>query len=146
MIKEFSIDDFPKCCEVFMQTFNLPPWNDKWTFETATIYLKELVDHKRFVGYTLWENDVLIGAAFCHLRYNWRGDELCLDIMYISPDYQHKGYGSALLNSVVTYAKENACLVITLSTDTDTPAFKLYERFGFQMQSADSAYMHKWMK
>lgn len=92
------------------------------------------------------ENGLLIGAAFCHLRYNWRGDELCLDIMYISPDYQRKGYGSVLLNSVEKFAKENACIVITLSTNIDTPAFKLYDKFGFKMHSADSAYMHKWMK
>ena len=31
MIKEFSIDDFPKCNDLFVQVFNGAPWHDKWT-------------------------------------------------------------------------------------------------------------------
>ena len=146
MIKEFAINDFQKCCEVFMQTFNSPPWNDQFTIETAGIYLQELVDNKRFVGYTLWVDELLIGAAFCHMRYNWRGDEFCLDIIYISPDYQGKGYGSVILDAVEKSAKENNCMNITLSTSANAPACKLYKKFGFDKVPDDWWVMHKSVK
>jgi len=132
LIKEFSKNDFQKCCDLFIYTFNRPPWHDEWTNETAHIYLKELVDSKRFVGYTLWDNDSLIGVAFCHTRFNWRGDELAVDLMFISPDHQRKGCGLTLMNAVETFAKDNSCITITLSTGVDAPAFSFYEKLGFE--------------
>ena len=145
MIKEFSINDFQKVCEVFMQTFNLPPWNDKWTLETARMYLQELLDNRRFAGFTAWENDSLVGFAFCHMRYNWRGDDMTIDIMCVSPDYQCKGYGKALINAVEEFAKENACIVITLGTSINAPAFNFYEKLGYKRPD-DWVSMHKDIK
>jgi ribosomal protein S18 acetylase RimI-like enzyme len=131
MVKEFSKNDLQKCCEVFIQVFNNFPWNDKWTRETAYIYLKELIENKRFLGYTLWDNNSLIGAVFCHLRYNWRGDDINVDLLYISPDYQRKGFGRILMNEIEKFTKENLVSCIVLSTSENTPAFKFYEKMGF---------------
>jgi len=132
MVKEFSIFDFQKVCEVFMHTFNLPPWNDQFTIETARIYLQELLDNKRFIGFTSWENDSLTGFIFCHARYNWRGDTMTIDLMGVSPDYQRKGYGAALMNAVEKYATENSIIGIDLFTSKSAPAFKFYEKLGFR--------------
>ena len=144
MVKEFSICDFQKCCEVFIQAFNRAPWDDKWTSKTAQIYLQELVDNRRFLGYTLWDNDLLIGAAFCHMRYNWRGDDITIDVMYISPDYQNKGYGQLLMNSIKLFAKKNSYACIILSTSENTPAFFFYKKTGFT-QFGNSVTMYKLM-
>ena len=142
MIKQFSVFDFEKVCEVFMQAFNSPPWNDEWTMETACIYLQELLDSKRFVSFTAWESDLLIGFAFCHARYNWRGDEVTIDLIGISPDYQRKGYGELLVKAIEQYSKENSLTGIVLSTSLNSPAFNFYEKLGFK-NSTDSASMHK---
>ena len=132
MIKKFITDDFQKCCEVFVQTYNQPPWNDRFTFETARIFLQELLDNKRFTGFTLWENNLLIGFAFCHIRYNWRGDSLTIDILCIAPEYQRKGYGKILMGAVEELAKETSCNVVTLSTSISAPAFNFYEKLGYK--------------
>ena len=144
MVKEFSIFDFKKVCEVFMNTFN-ESWNDEWTVETARMYLQELLDNRRFVGFTAWENDLLIGFAFCHMRYNWRGDDMTIDLMGISPDYQRKGYGEALINAVEQFSKENSLTSVGLSTGLNTPAFNFYEKLGFE-NSKDAAFMGKGIK
>jgi len=132
MVKEFSIFDFQQVCKIFMQTFNLPPWNDENTLVTARIYLQELLDNRRFFGFTIWENDSLAGFVFCHARYNWRGDDTTIDIMCVSPDYQRKGYGTILVNTVEQYAKENSLGGVGLSTSLNTPAFSFYEKLGFK--------------
>jgi len=141
MVKEFSIFDFQKVCEVFMNTFN-KSWNDEWTLETARIYLQELLDNKRFAGFTVWENDLLIGFAFCHMRYNWRGDDMTIDLLGISPDYQRKGYGTILINAVEKFSKENSLTGVGLSTGLNTPAFNFYEKHGYK-NSTDAAFMGK---
>jgi len=130
MIKKFSSYDFQACCELFVKVFNGVPWNDKWTNETAKIYLQELVDNKRFLGYTLWKNDSLIGAVFCHMKNHYRGEEIFVDEMYISAEYQRRGYGMELMNAVEKFAKEQNFISITLLTGMDKPAFPFYQKFG----------------
>jgi len=144
VIKEFSIFDFRKVCEVFMKAFN-ETWNDEWTIETARMYLQELLDNKRFVGFTAWENNSLIGFAFCHTRYNWRGDDMTIDLMGISPGYQRKGYGEMLIKAVEKFSKENFLIGIGLMTGLNKPAFNFYEKLGFK-NSEDAASMSKSMK
>jgi len=119
-----------KCCELFIQVFNAPPWNDKWTNETTEKYLREIIDNKRFMGYTLWENDVLTGVVFCHIKSHYKGDEIFVDELFVSPDYQRKGYGMELMGAVEKYAKENSFVNITLLTSMGSPSFKFYEKFG----------------
>lgn len=141
MVKEFSIFYFQKVCELFMDTFNAS-WNDEWTIETARMYLQELLDNKRFVGFTAWKNDSLTGFAFCHMRYNWRGDDMTIDLMGISPNYQRKGYGELLIKAVEKFSKENSITSIGLSTGLNTSAFNFYEKLGFK-NSEDAAFMRK---
>jgi len=142
MIKEFSCADFQKCCELYLQVFNGPPWNDKWTNDTVSTYLRELLDHKRFLGYTLWDSDLLIGVVFCHLKKFYRGDEIFIDEMYISTDHQHKGHGTALMNEVEEFARKNSCISITLLTGIGKPAYNFYEKFGCKHLS-HLAFMYK---
>jgi len=130
MIKEFSDDDFQKCCELLVCVFNGPPWNDKWTNDTACIYLRELTDNRRFLGYTLWDDTVLLGAVFAHAKSHYRGDEIFIDELFVSPDHRHKGCGTALMDEVEKYAKENSFISITLLTSIEKPAFQFYEKFG----------------
>jgi GNAT superfamily N-acetyltransferase len=144
MIKEFSVIDFQKVCEVFMITFN-ESWNDKWSIETARIYLQELLDNKRFVGFTAWENDLLIGFAFCHMRYNWRGDDITIDLMGISPDHQRKGYGEMLINAVEKFSREHSLTNVGLFTNFNTSAFNFYKKLGFK-NLKDAAFMGRGIK
>lgn len=130
MIKEFSANDFQECCDLFIKVFNGAPWNDKWTNETAQTYLQELTDNKRFLGYTLWNDKLLVGVVFCHKKNHYRGDEIFIDEMYIFPDCQRKGYGMKLMKKVELFAKENSVISITLLTGKNTPAFEFYEKFG----------------
>jgi len=142
MIKVFSLDDMCKCVELFVQVFNAPPWNNKWTNNTAWKYLQEFSDSKQFLGYTLWDNDIIIGAVFGHLKSWYGGDEIYIDELYISPDYQRKGYGIALMDTVEKFAKENSFSSITLLTGVGSPAFSFYEKIGYK-HLEHLAFMHK---
>jgi len=131
MVKEFSIFDFQKVCEVFMHAFN-ESWDDEWTIETARIYLQELLDNKRFIGFTAWENDLLTGFIFCHMRYNWRCTTMTIDLMGVSPSYQRKGYGAELIDAVEKFSRENSITGIDLWTAEHKPSFKFYEKLGYK--------------
>ena len=142
MIKKFSVSDFPQCCELFIQVFNSEPWKDCWTNDTANTYLHELLDNKRFFGYTLWDSDLLIGVVFCRMKNHYKGNEIFIDEMYISSVYQNKGHGTELMEAVEEYAKQNSAISITLLTGTDTPAFEFYKKFGCK-ELEHLAFMYK---
>jgi len=144
MIKIFSADDLQKCCELYLKVFNSSPWNDKWTNETAHRCLKDLSECKRFVGYTLWEDDILAGAVFAHTRTFYKGDEIYIDELFISPDCQRKGYGIELMGEIEKYAKENSLTCITLLTAVEMPAFDFYEKQGYRHMDY-MAFMYKRM-
>ena len=115
-----------------MEVFNAPPWNDEWTGETVRRCLGDLVEHKRFVGYTFWESDILVGAVFAHTKTFYRGDEIYIDELFIAPHCQRKGYGQELMHEIENYAEENNLICISLLTSIEKPAFEFYEKHGYQ--------------
>jgi GNAT superfamily N-acetyltransferase len=141
MVKKFLVDDLRKCRELFIQVFNGEPWNDNWTNETANTYLQELTGHNRFLGYTLWDGNQLIGAVFAHMKH-FKYDEIFIDELFISPVCQRKGYGIILMDAVETYAKENAIVSVTLLTGVGIPAFGFYGKLGYKHLD-NMAFMYK---
>ena len=131
MVRKFLSEDFQQCCELLIQTYNAPPVNDNWTSERAQIRLKDTIDNKRFIGYTLWENDVLAGAVFARGRTNHAGNEIVVEDLFVSPAHQRKGYGAMLLDAIEKYSKENGCMNISLITAIDNPSFDFYKKCGY---------------
>ena len=144
MIREFTIADFQKCRELYIRVFNNEPWNDDWTTESANAYLQELTEHNRFLGYTLWDENILIGAIFAHKK-RFKGDEIFIDELFISPDYQRAGYGTMLMEEVEEYANKNSFVSVTLLTSIRKPAFNFYEKLGYKHLNY-LAFMYKRME
>lgn len=125
-------NNIPECAELLIKTFNREPWNDQWTSETALKYLKEFLSFPRFVGFMIVEDGKAVGAAFCHEKTWWTGDELYVDEFYISPDTQRKGYGKVLLQHIEHYIKDRGLSGFILLTDRNTPATRFDENNGFK--------------
>jgi GNAT superfamily N-acetyltransferase len=142
MLKKFSTQDLPACCELYVKVFNAPPWNDSWTDEAVRQCLGDLAERKRFLGYTFWENDALVGAVFAHTKTFYKGDEIFIDELFIAPNCQRKGYGLALMDEIENYARENNITAITLLTAIGQPAFHFYKKQGYWHKNY-MAFMHK---
>lgn len=132
MIKQFTSQDLPNCVQLFIKTFNCPPWNDQWTKELAERYLLEIIDRKRFVGFLLYEGTELVGASFGCLKSWWSNDELLIEEFFISPDHQHQGFGQKLIKEIIRYTEENDIPSIILLTNKEKPAFDFYKKNNFE--------------
>ncbi|MCL1842487.1 MAG: GNAT family N-acetyltransferase [Defluviitaleaceae bacterium] len=130
-IKHFCAEDLPACCELYIKVFNNPPWNDKWTKETALRCLGDLAERKRFLGYTLWEDETLVGAIFAHAKTFYTGDEIYIDELFICPSRQRMGYGQMLMAETENFAKQNDITCITLITSKRMAAFDFYKKLGY---------------
>lgn len=131
MIKKFEASDLTICAEIMLMVYNNELWQCHWSLETAKNYLKDYVENKKFIGYTLWLDGVIKGAIFCHEKVWWNNNEVFVDEMFVSPELQRQGYGTELLKVVESYIKEQNLAGLTLLTNRFTPAPNFYKKNGF---------------
>ncbi|MGN0403086.1 MAG: GNAT family N-acetyltransferase [Acetatifactor sp.] len=131
-IRELTVKDLTACAEILCAVYNNELWMCRWTEETAVNYLKDFYDHKKFVGYVAEESNKIIGALFAHEKIWWNNDEVFIEEMFVLPQRQGQGIGTALLKETENYVRERELAGITLSTNKYAPAPKFYRKNGFQ--------------
>ena len=99
--------------------------------ETAENYLWDFFGHSKFVGYVAEEASVIIAGLFAHEKIWWNNSEVFIEEMFVTPERQGCGIGTALLKEVEKYIQEKQLAGITLSTNKYAPAPKFYEKNGF---------------
>lgn len=85
-----------------------------------------------FKCHVLERDRVVIGIALFYFRYStWKGKTIHLEDLVIDLHHRHKGYGEALLKSVIAYAATQQVRRMEWTVlDWNTPAMKLYEKMG----------------
>ena len=130
-IRVLTKDDIEKCAQLYIRSYNRPPWNYNWSYEKAVKYLTEYIERSRFVGFVLCDGDEFAGATLGHSKTWWTNDLLYVDELFISPDKQRLGYGQMLLDHAEKYAKEQGFDVITLITNKYMPSMKFYTNINY---------------
>jgi len=130
-IRKFDPVDLDSCTSVFMSAYNNEIWQCNWSFARAKEYIKEITDHKKFIGFTLLVDNAIKGAILCRERTCWNNNEIYVEELFVSPDVQRRGFGTALLRAVERYIKERGLAGFTLVTNRYTPAPDFYRKNGF---------------
>ena len=131
MIRKITMEDIPECATLMMSVYNNETWQCCWPFGRAADYLSEYLLAKKFVGYVLIEDSILLGAIFCHEKIWWNNNELFVDEMFVLPRMQRKGYGTQLIKAAENYIAENHLAGFTLATNRFSPAPDFYQKNGF---------------
>lgn len=116
------------CADVFVQSYNQAPWNYQWKLDDAIKYLSEYVSCDRFKGFALYEDEQLAGALLAHTKTWWTGPQLYVDELFISPQYQNRGFGKVLINLAEQYAIDNELNSVMLMTNKYMPAMDFYTK------------------
>ena len=130
-VQQLKKEDLANCANLIIKAYNGRPWNYQWTFSKASLYLNELFESSRFVGFVIYEGDELVGAMFAHVKTWWIDDQLMIDELFVSAQEQGKGYGQTLMNTTKEYANNNNIGSITLMTQKYMPALSFYEKNSF---------------
>ena len=130
-IKKISPTDIDACTQVFMQAYNCLPWNYNWKPEDAKKYLSEYADSKQFVGFVVYEGELILGAILAHCKTWWTNEQLYIDELFITPAKQGKGYGKQLILHTQQYCKEQGIEMLTLMTNKYMPSYKVYNALNF---------------
>lgn len=130
-IRQMKVEDISGCADILCSVYNNELWMCRWEKDTAVEYLHDFFENKKFVGYVAEKDGVLIAGIFAHEKVWWNNSEVYVEEMFVKPDEQGNGIGTALLNKVEEYIKEHGLAGITLSTNKYAPAPKFYEKNGF---------------
>jgi GNAT superfamily N-acetyltransferase len=117
--------------EVFIEVFNAEPWNDRWTIDTATKRLSDLMSVPGFEGAALLVGGTLTAFAGGYRQRWWDGsDHFYLAEMAVRSENQRSGYGTRLLATFLDGL--HGVTQDYLLTATDSPAAIFYHRAGFR--------------
>jgi len=85
-------------------------------------------------------NDEIIGMG----SSSRDGDEVSIFGFGITPEFRSKGYGYDLLHLIVEQLRQSGIREIVIEVDSNnTHAFNLYQKFGFQIETAFEYYRKK---
>lgn len=144
-IRAITGNDLDACAALLIDAYNCPPWDNHWTMDNARIYLAEFLQVERFRGFLMEEDGVAVGAAFCHSRTWWTGDEVYVDEFFISNSHQRKGLGGELMAAIEALVREQGLEGITLLTNRHFPAMDFYRKHGFE-EAGHVVFLYKVLK
>ena len=130
-IRPLTLADVPACAGILCTVYNNDLWQCRWTQATAEAYLTDHLQHRAFVGFVAEAEDHVIGAIFAHEKIWWNNSEVFIEEMFVQPDRQGQGVGSALMHAAEDYVRLHGLAGLTLSTNRFAPAAGFYRRHGF---------------
>lgn len=125
-------DQVMECAQLYVKVFNAEPWNDDWTMETSYQRLIDIFDTPNFAGVLYHEEGRLVGAAFGNIEQFYDGRHYMLKEMFVSPDLQGKGIGSAILRELEAKVKSLEVTTMILFTSKGNETSRFYLNNGFK--------------
>ena len=131
VIRKMERTDIGACAQIMCSVYNNEMWQCLWNEETASEYLTDFFDMKKFIGYVVENDGEVVGGIFAHEKVWWNNSEVYIEEMFIKPTLQRSGYGSLLIKKISEYISEKGLAGITLSTNRYAPAPDFYRKNGF---------------
>lgn len=131
-------EDIEKCALTLMKAFKEEPWNEKWTYEQAYTRIDEIMSARVSRGYVIYDGDTVVSMLCGRIMTYLNFKELWVDEFSVNPDYQRKGFGSAMMQYVREQLKQEQEKIsyIVLNTEKGYPSEKFYEANGFKTDNS----------
>ncbi len=98
--------------------------------------MKEEKDLFKFLVAEKPDGEIIGFALFYFVYYTWVGKSLYLDDLYVKEKYRGHKIGSALLDQVIDYGKQNHCKRIRWQVlDWNRPAIEFYKKLGANLDN-----------
>jgi len=96
-VEAFGVEHLDDCTHLFMTAFNVEPWNDSYTLDTAKKQLDWQLEVPGCASLVSINNDGIVAFALGYREPTDVGDVFHLSIFCVRPDAQRIGMGSKVL-------------------------------------------------
>lgn len=135
-IENIQESDFQELISLFREFAAFQQSSDKMINSHESM-LRDKDHIKGFVARD--ENNNIAGyVTMFYAYYTWVGKSLYMDDLYVCEKHRGKGIGSALINKVISVAREDKCNRLRWQVSNwNHPAIKFYESLGAKIDSAE---------
>ncbi|MCD1258382.1 GNAT family N-acetyltransferase [Paenibacillus athensensis] len=134
-IRPINLNLLAPCAELFAEVFNQPPWNDQWTFETATARLQVMYQTPHFYGLAYEEEGRLLGLVMGNSEVWYNGMHFKIVEFCVAGGQQRKGIGSQLLQALEAELQQRDVTQIYFITGKGGDAEAFYRKHGYTVHS-----------
>ena len=120
-----------ECADLFVETFNSEPWNDRWDYGSALARLKDIFNTPGFFGLILLDDGIIVAAALGNLEHFYTGSIYNLKEMFVKQQLRGRKLGSLLLRNINDQLTSKGTKSIWLSTTKGDMTEKFYLKNGF---------------
>ena len=120
-----------RCADILVDAYNAEPWNDNWTRKKALEKLTCFYDSPKFLGWTAWHGDKLLGCCIGNIEPYYSGDYFYLKEMFVYHADQKRGIGTRLMTTLKQHLQTIDIKTIILFTGKDFFPFDFYIKTGF---------------
>lgn len=121
--------------EMYVETFNAPPWNDKWTIETASKRIQQMINCEDFYGLIAYDEAELCGMILGSEEQFYDGKMFNLKEFCVKNGRRNQGLGKKIYAEFEKRLKERHVDKIILFTLKDEGVETFYLRRGFYNHS-----------
>lgn len=131
MFTPLTADTLGPCVDLYVDTFNGPPWNETWTSVDAAQRLGDFLSTPRSYGVCSWDSGgTLLGFALGHLERSGADDHFLLKEMCVRTSRQREGHGTRLLEALSERLGDVRHWYLLTARDSDASSF--YQGNGFR--------------
>ena len=131
MMKKIMPDMLDELTELFIDTFNAPPWNDMWSTETARKRLRDIIRMPNFFGAAEYRDDRLAGLIMGHGEQSYDGMHFQILELCVANDMKGHGIGSEMIREFTDYLDRKGVTSIYLLTMRGAASEDFYAGQGF---------------
>ena len=140
--KNYEEKYLDKMIQIFINSFNAAPWNDKWTPAVVEKRLLQIINTEGYQGLLAFEDDKMVGLILGVEEYTYQGREFVIKELCVDTATKGKGVGTSLLQELETRLQSQGYDKITLMTLKSSATLGFYKKQNYK-ETPTLVYMEK---
>jgi len=132
MIKEINMSILDTITALYIESFNSAPWNDKWTTETASARLRQMINCSGFLGLYMEQEEKVIGLILGNEEVFYNANRFQIKEFCIHPQYRGQKLGAKLLMELESRLVQKGIDELFLYTGRIEQIVNFYHKSGFK--------------
>jgi len=121
----------PEIVDMYIDAFNAPPWNDKWTRETATKRLRQMINCEGFMGLVCCKDNILSGMILGNVEHYFDCTQFHIKEFCVRLDLRGSGVGAQLLRAFESRLEACGVEKLYLFTSRTDETELFYQKRGY---------------
>lgn len=130
--EEITLLDINELSNVYIESFNSPPWNDEWTIETASKRLHQMINCEGFYGIKAYEEETLCGMILGSQEQFYNGIMFNIKEFCVHNKMRNTGIGTKIFTEFESRLKKIGITEIVLITSRKDTTEGFYQKRGLK--------------